>query len=261
VKNCCALLFAVEPAMNAALCCLATLLSLIVVMMVPSSSDAAPPAGQQEAAESTVKLDDREVTLRYLLFVPKGAAQEGKWPLLLFLHGAGERGDDLNLVKKWGPPGFVEQRTDFPFIVVSPQCPTNERWDEAALARLVDQLSSELPIDKQRMYITGLSMGGYGTWNILAQHPRLFAAAVPICGGGEPQTAAALTDIPIWAFHGDEDRAVPLERSQEMVDAIHKAGGTKVKLTIYPGVGHNSWSQTYDNEEVFKWLLSHKRAD
>ena len=113
-------------------------------------------------------------------------------------------------------------------------------------------------VDQRRMYCTGLSMGGYGTWAITAKYPNLFAAAIPICGGGDPGQAKALAKLPIWAFHGDKDKAVPLERSQLMVDAIREAGGS-IKFKVYPGVGHNSWSLTYGNPDVYKWLLSHTR--
>jgi predicted peptidase len=123
----------------------------------------------------------------------------------------------------------------------------------------VDQLAEQLPVDRHRLYVTGLSMGGYGTWGLLAARPELFAAGVPICGGGETEQAAVLTEIPIWAFHGDQDAAVPLQRSQEMADAIQQAGGKQIRLTVYPGVGHNSWSPTYDNPEVYQWLLAQRR--
>jgi predicted peptidase len=108
------------------------------------------------------------------------------------------------------------------------------------------------------MYVTGLSMGGFGTWTILAKYPNLFAAAVPICGGGDPATAESIKHIPIWAFHGAKDNVVPLERSRQMVDAIERVGGN-AKLTVYPEAGHNSWSETYDNPEVYQWLLEHRR--
>ena len=128
------------------------------------------------------------------------------------------------------------------------------------MAALVDDLAGRLSIDKTRIYVTGLSMGGYGSWDLMARYPRIFAAGVPICGGGDPETAEVLKEIPIWVFHGDKDTAVPLAHSQQMVEAIKKAGGDKAKLTIYPGVGHNSWSATYANQEVYDWLLSHRRG-
>jgi predicted peptidase len=229
------------------------------LMMSAAADEPAP--GKQVVDQFTVNIDDKDLTLRYLVFLPDNLKDKESWPLMLFLHGAGERGDDIELVKKWGPPGFVEERKDFPFILISPQCPADQSWEAESLALLVDHLAGALPVDKQRMYVTGLSMGGYGTWSLLAKHPKLFAAAVPICGGGDPKTAETIKEIPIWAFHGDQDEAVNVEQSREMVKAIQDAGGAKVKLTVYPGVGHNSWSQTYDNQDVYDWLLSHKRAE
>jgi len=218
-------------------------------------------AGKQTAHEFTFETgsgdDAKEVTIRYWLFLPQNYQKEQPVPLMLFLHGAGERGEDLELVKKWGPPKLVEKDTKFPFLVVSPQCPKNQRWDVEQMVALVKYVTATYRVDPSRMYCTGLSMGGYGTWAIAAKYPKLFAAVVPICGGGDPAQAKALSRLPIWVFHGDKDKAVPLERSKEMVAAIRDAGGN-VKLRIYPDVGHNSWSATYANKEVYKWLLSHQ---
>jgi predicted peptidase len=225
-----------------------------------SESGSAEP-GKQVARETTVMTEKGEVTVRYWLYMPKETKSDVAQPLVLFLHGAGERGTDMELVKKWGPPLQAEEGKELPFVVISPQCPEGENWNIEAMGKLVDHVATELPINKQRIYATGLSMGGYGTWMLLAARPELFAAGVPICGGGDPKSADTLARIPIWAFHGDQDTAVPLIRSQEMVDAIEKAGGTRVKLTIYPGVGHNSWSPTYDNPEVYQWLLSQQRSE
>ena len=223
-----------------------------------------PAAGKQVACELQVKTGSgeevQEATLRYWLYLPADYDGKDAFPLVVFLHGAGERGDDLELVKKWGPPKLVSDGKEFPFVLVSPQCPRGGRWDVDQIARLTDHIAGTFKIEKRRMYITGLSMGGYGTWGLLAKHPKLFAAAAPICGGGDPESAAHMVHVPIWAFHGDKDTTVPLQRSQDMVDAVNKAGG-KAKLTVYPGVGHNSWSETYDNPEVYKWLLSHQREE
>ncbi len=230
---------------------------------IASAEDAEP--GKQTAQSVIIRTGSgdevKEATIRFWLFLPKDYDEKESWPLMLFMHGAGERGDDLQLVKKWGPPRIVEGRSDFPFVVVSPQCPRNQWWDVDQMEQLVDRLSGQYKIDKSRMYCTGLSMGGYGTWGITAKYPKLFAAAVPICGGGDPKTAKQLTHLPIWAFHGDADTAVPVERSKEMIAAIKEAGGEKAKLTVYEGVGHNSWSATYDNEQVYEWLLSHRRPE
>ena len=223
---------------------------------------AEPGPGKQVACQLKVTVgtgdDSHEATIRYWLFLPADYEKNGSWPLMIFLHGAGERGDDLDLVKKWGPPKKVAEDTNFPFVLVSPQCPRGVYWNTDEIMHLTDHVAGTLKIDKSRMVITGLSMGGFGTWSIIAKYPKLFAAAVPVCGGGEPKAAREIGNIPIWAFHGDKDSVVPVERSQEMVDAVKKAGGN-AKLTIYPGVSHNSWSATYANQDVYKWLLAHKR--
>jgi predicted peptidase len=174
---------------------------------------------------------------------------------MLFLHGAGERGDKLEAVKAHGPPKIVESKPDFPFILVSPQCPTNQRWQPEQLIQLLDHIQKTQPVDEKRVYVTGLSMGGAGTWSLAAAHPDRFAAAIPICGRGDPATAEKLKGLPIWAFHGEKDRP---ENSQVIVDAITKAGG-KPKITIYPNAGHDVWTVTYNNPEVYTWLLEQKR--
>lgn len=219
-------------------------------------------------AESDGKPSDK--TMHFLLFVPQDYKADGKkWPVMLFLHGYGECGNgttELDLVKVHGPAGFVDSRPDFPFVVVSPQCPKPKHdlkkiakaWNPEELIQLLDHLAKNLNIDSTRVYVTGLSMGGFGTWRLVAAHPERFAAAMPICGGGEPeQMAGSLRRVPIWAFHGARDTVVPLFRSQEMVDAVRRAGGD-VKLTVYPEADHNSWDQTYDNPAVYDWLLSHR---
>lgn len=204
---------------------------------------------------------DKQVEMRYLLFLPAayGSAEqkETKWPLLLFLHGSGERGTDLELVKKHGPPLIVEQRKDFPFVTISPQCPAEKNWNADELAKLVDHAANTLQVDPKRLYVTGLSLGGAGTWDLLAKYPGKFAAAVPICGPGDPAAAEKMKGTPIWVFHGAKDPDVPIAKSEEMVEAIKKAGGN-VKFTVYPEAGHDSWTATYANEEVYKWLLEQK---
>jgi predicted peptidase len=221
----------------------------------------------------------RDVTIRYMLFAPKDYKAEGKkWPLLLFLHGLGEcSNDDLSRVKIHGPANFVDSRPDFPFVVVTPQLPpppgykegvtysseqiialARKAWAPDELIQLVDHVTAKMNIDRGRVYVTGLSMGGYGTWRLVAEHPERFAAAVPICGGGEPETMArAVNRMPIWAFHGAKDPTVPLAEGKKMVDAVKRAGGD-VRFTVYPDVAHNSWKVTYDNQEMYDWLLAHQ---
>ncbi len=201
------------------------------------------------------------VQLDYLLYLPADYGKEQKnWPLLVFLHGAGERGSDVSRVKVHGPAKLVEQGKDLPFIIVSPQCPAGKWWPymaEAVIA-LIDEITERYPVDTRRIYLTGLSMGGYGTWAIGCMYPERFAAIAPICGGGLPYLAANLKDVPVWAFHGAKDSVVPVQQSQEMVDAVNRAGG-QAKLTVYPEADHDSWTQTYSNDQLYQWLLSKSR--
>ncbi len=239
--------------------------------------------GKQLPQSLTVHIDQppapRDVTIRYLLFVPKDYKPAGKkWPLMLFLHGLGEcSNNDLSRVKIHGPPKIVESRPDFPFVLVSPQVPpppgykedvkytpkelsrlVDHAWNPDELIKLVDHTIANLNIDRQRVYVTGLSMGGYGTWRLVAAYPDRFAAAVPICGSGEPEKMArALSRVPIWAFHGAKDASVPLADGKKMVDAVKAAGGD-VQFTVYPNAQHNSWTQTYNNLKVYDWLLTHR---
>jgi predicted peptidase len=190
------------------------------------------------------------VELRYWLYLPKEYTRKDPWPLLLFLHGAGERGDDLEVVKKHGPPKKIAAGEQFPFIVVSPQCPKDDRWQPAALSELLDDLAKNYKVDQDRIYVTGLSM---------AHSPGRFAAIVPICGGGDPERAKDISHIPVWVFHGAKDTAVSLKRSEDMVEALKAAGGSP-KFTVYPEAGHDSWTESYNNPDLYKWLLQQKRA-
>lgn len=209
------------------------------------------------------KLFEREITvkarLKYLLYLPEGYEQSDKaWPLILFLHGAGESGDDLAKVKIHGPPKLIEAKAmDFPCIVVSPQSP-GRGWQPDVLAALVEDLAAKYRVDKDRIYVTGLSMGGFGTWSLAMAYPDRFAAIAPICGGGNPNDAAKLKNLAIWVFHGAKDPVVRVESSQRMVDAL-KQLGVDVKFTIYPDAGHDSWTATYENPEFYKWLFAQKR--
>jgi dienelactone hydrolase len=215
--------------------------------------------GVQQEKQFEKEVKGSKVKLGYLLFLPRDYAKADKpWPMILFLHGAGESGSDLAKVKKHGPPKIVETKKDLAFIVVSPQSP-QRGWNADALMALVDEVASQHKVDKDRIYVTGLSMGGFGTWALAAAYPDRFAAAVPICGGGKPDDAKRLKDLPIWAFHGAKDKTVPPERSEAMVKAIKAAGGN-VKFTLYPEAGHDSWTKTYDNPELYKWLLEHRRT-
>ncbi|MCX6137693.1 MAG: prolyl oligopeptidase family serine peptidase [Ignavibacteriales bacterium] len=202
----------------------------------------------------------KTVRLDYLLSLPEeyGKDKSKQWPLVLFLHGSGERGSDLNKVIIHGPPKLVAKGKQFPFILVSPQCPDNQRWEPEVLNALLDNIIALYSVDKSRMYCTGLSMGGFGTWDLACNYPERFAAIIPVCGGGEPFKASALKKIPVWVFHGAKDPVVSPERSQEMVNAIQKTGGN-VKYTLYPDAGHDSWTATYANPELYEWMLAQHR--
>ncbi|MDP5274109.1 prolyl oligopeptidase family serine peptidase [Chengkuizengella axinellae] len=202
-------------------------------------------------------------SLNYLLSLPREYDNSNKnWPLILFLHGVGERGENLEIVKKHGIPKIVSEKEDFPFITVSPQCPEDSIWDRELeiLYQLIQDIVKNYDIDVSRIYLTGISMGGYGTWCLADKYPSLFAALIPICGvslplakfrSGMPQ----LKNTPVWVFHGAKDDAVPIHHSEEMVKLLHHVGG-KVKFTIYPHLGHDSWTRTYENEEIYDWLLN-----
>ena len=195
--------------------------------------------------------------INYLLYQPKDYTADTSFPLLLFLHGAGERGNDLNIVKKHGPPKLVEEGEEFPFIIASPQVGFGEWWSPSTVLWVLKDVKDRLNVDSERVYLTGLSMGGYGTWETATKYPALFAAISPICGGGNPNNAKRIRHIPTWAFHGAKDTVVPLKFSQEMYEALKPYGN--IKLTIYPEADHDSWTKTYENSELYEWFLSHKR--
>ncbi len=214
----------------------------------------------------------QKIQVNYLLFLPKGyeAAknpQSRRWPLILFLHGAGERGTDIWKVAVHGPPKNVATHPDFPFIVVSPQCPDGQIWSKETLLALLDEVIEKYAVDKQRVYLTGLSMGGYGTWDLGLSGPERFAAMAPICGGGElitlllssGQKSTALKSLGIWAFHGAKDPVVPLHESERMIDFVKKAGASEARLTVYPEATHDAWTETYNNPELYEWFLKHRR--
>jgi len=251
-----------------------SLVLVVAMLMAPGVCRA------QEHYEARVYANKAGQTLNYRLMIPEGYSESGaqQYPLVLFLHGAGERGDDNVKQLIHGTKDFAseENRRKYPCFVVVPQCPNGKRWVEVdwsadthkqpqdesislVLTReVLASLQKQFRIDSQRLYVTGLSMGGYGTWDMVTRTPDVFAAAVPVCGGGDETVAARAVQVPIWAFHGDKDTAVKPERSRRMIAALEQAGG-KPKYTEYPGVGHNSWSQTYANPEVLAWLFAQKR--
>jgi predicted peptidase len=216
--------------------------------------------------------------LLYQMMTPENPAPATKYPLVIFLHGAGERGSDNDVQLVHGVKDFAkpESRKSYPCFLIAPQCPNDKKWAEVdwsatshkrpekpsdpatLLLKLIDSLPTQLLIDTNRIYITGLSMGGYGTWDLIARKPDLFAAAVPVCGGGDEKDASIIAKIPIWAFHGSKDTVVKPQRSTNMIEAIKKAGGNP-KVTLYPEVGHNSWVNAYSDPEMLKWLFNQKK--
>lgn len=234
------------------------LVGMVYLAMPAEAQDKQPPGKQvRQHFEKEVKV---KVEMDYLLYLPKGYEQGDKqWPLVLFLHGGGETGTDIEKVKVHGPPKLIEAGKEFPFIVVSPQS-RRFGWDPAMLHALLDEVTAKYKVDKDRIYVTGMSMGGMGTWALAASRPERFAAIVPICGGGNPADAAKLKDLPIRVYQGGKDPIVRPETAQAMLKALRDAGAKDVELTVYPDAGHDSWTQTYEDPKVFEWLLKQKRA-
>jgi predicted esterase len=208
---------------------------------------------QQTHESMTLKLE-------YLLYLPDeyNSSTDVKWPLILFLHGAGERGDSLDLVKRHGPPKLVDEGQDFNFIIVSPQCPARQWWSADILVHLLDEVILKYRIDEDRIYLTGLSMGGFGTWELASKYPQRFAAIAPICGGGDPVLAWNMRHIPVWVFHGAKDNVVSVTLSEAMVESLKKFND-QVKFTVYPEATHDSWTETYNNPELYNWFLQHSK--
>ena len=239
---------------------------LISILMVTSTLGATPEAREWKAADGSV--------VKYRWSAPEKVEPGKTYPLVLFLHGAGERGDDNTAQLKHGVIPIINgaEKLGKPVFLIAPQCPAERWWApgkpdrtglnaagqpnallEAVLA-LVTDIQKNHPVDPKRLHVTGISMGGFGTWDLLGRAPGRIASAIPICGGGEPTLAAKFKDVPVWAFHGEADEVVPVSATRNLIEALEKAGG-KPKSTYYPGVGHDSWTRTYDNPEVIRWLL------
>jgi predicted peptidase len=240
----------------------------------------------------------RTIGYKYLLSLPTGYdAEPGRrWPVLLFLHGGGERGTDPWLVAQHGPPKLIRGPVAAPattttraaaeastetvarretaarmlkeqFIVVSPQCPEGASWDDVAVLALLDEILAQHRADASRVYLTGLSLGGYGTWSVGLKNPQRFAAIVPVCGGGQRrdirtrvrENKSVITSLGVWAFHGAKDATVPIEESEVLVNDLRRAGN-EVRFTVYPDAGHDSWTQTYANPDLYAWMLQHRRT-
>jgi predicted peptidase len=242
-----------------------TVLTLAAVLIVlPAALRAqAPKEKVAQLLEKKTFEDGSGKVLRYRLLKPENYDPKKNYPLVVFLHGAGERGEDNEKQLVHGVPEFAkgENRKKYPCFLIAPQCPAGKRWSDVdpLVLGLIAALPKDYSIDPKRIYLTGLSLGGFGTWDLLARRPDLFAAAVPICGGGNAKQAAKFAKIPIWVFHGAKDPAVKVSRSRDMVKALEEAGGHP-KYTEYPDQGHASWVPAYRDPEMMKWLFAQKRG-
>lgn len=249
---------------------------LISILLAPVSGSARVQTG---FLDRTVEISGN--SYRYQVYVPVDFHSKKSWPVILFLHGSGERGSDGLLQTSFGLPAAIRfNRSRFPFVVVIPQCSPDINWStpamEAQAMAALDATIKEFHGDRSHIYLTGLSMGGYGVWQYAIDNPGRFAALVPICGGirapsdesalhvnlpadskGDPyaEVARLVGKPPVWIFHGDADDAVPVEESRHMAAAL-KAAGANYKYTEYPGVGHNSWDKAYAEPDLVPWLLA-----
>ncbi len=253
------------------------LVAVIAVAFVQSLTASA--ADNRDRFEARVYECASGDTLSYRLLKPKDYDPKKKHPLVLFFHGAGERGDDNRRQLIHGMNEFAsdEMMEKYPCFVVAPQCPSGIQWvdtpwtldahtmpDEPTAPMcmslgLLSVLEKEFSVDPHRIYVTGLSMGGFGTWDAIQRHPDRFAAAVPVCGGADLAKAKDIAHIPVWVFHGDRDSVVKTKRSRDMVAALKKAGGSP-RYTEYPNTGHNAWKATYSNPKMYEWLFSQRKA-
>ena len=208
-----------------------------------------------------VARNNSEIELDYYLYFPNHYKKNNLFPLLLFLHGAGERGQNLEKVKAHGIPKRIDDGIDFPFIIVAPQCPDGVWWPHGknvdTVLSLIKSLVNNFKINPRQIYGTGLSMGGFGVLELASINPKLFAAIIPICGGIIRNKLSNLYNLPIWLFHGDKDEVVPVESSILIYKWLKKYN-KNIRITIYENVTHDSWTQTYENQEIYDWLLGYQ---
>lgn len=208
-------------------------------------------------------LDDRRPgEMSYLIYLPQEYSENETqtWPLLLYLHGSGDRGDELGLVKRSGTPALIERGEHLPLIVVSPQCHENRIWNASALLLLIDSVSDDYRIDRNRVFVTGFGMGSYGTWVLAAKCPDRFAAIVPVGRGADPKIGSRLSKMAVWAFHGALDENIPLSAVQSIVNSVRDAGGN-VRLTVFPDRGRDISDVVYLDPNLYLWLLRQRRGD
>lgn len=197
----------------------------------------------------------------YMLSMPKGSTKKDLLPLIVFLHGKSLSGDSLEKLYQYGAIAAIKKGKKIPAIVLAPQCPEGEGWNPPKIYRLIQRIKKTYTIDSNRIYITGMSMGGYGTFRFVAKYPDIVAAAAPLCGGGEINTGPSLSKVPLWIMHGARDTEVPIIQSKKMVKAISLCDSTKCLFTVFPKLGHGELTQCYEMDELYTWLLSHKKEN
>lgn len=236
--------------------------ALLLAALLPAACAVkSGPAGAEGQQPHAVQLPGQAQPLRMWLYLPPGyhapAARTARWPLVIFLHGSGQRGMVLNDVLVHGPPQRVLQGQAYPFILCSPQLGAG-RWDVAVLHALLPVLAQQLRVDPQRVAATGLSLGGHGVWEWAAAHPGDLAAIAPVCGFGDVGAVCRGKSVPVRAYHGEVDPVVPLARQQACVAALQACGGS-ASLTVYPGVGHEAWTPAYQDPGLVPWLMAQSR--
>ena len=232
----------------------------MLVVVSASAADNRPPMGRSVHRLSLH--DPLTDHVNYLLYVPASYSKDAgsAWPLIVFLHGSEQRGDDPALLDDMALLAFADEEGDFPFVALIPQCPRNMVWSPRIVKSVLDAVESGLRIDRNRVYLTGFSMGGYGTWQTAAAMPGTFAAIAPISAMSDLRDIPRLAGIPIWAFHGAQDLNVPVRESERMIAALRKAG-TDARLTVYPDLAHDCWTMTYRDSRLYLWFLDHTLPD
>ena len=232
----------------------------VLAAAVASAGDRGIPSG---SSMHRLSVHDRLTDhVNYILYLPPSYYREAssRWPLILFLHGSEQRGDDPRVLQDMALLAFAGKNNDFPFITIIPQCPSNTHWPPRIVKSVLDSVESMVCVDRSRVYLTGFSMGGYGTWQTAAAYPDTFAAIAPLCGMSDLADASRLARIPVWAFHGAEDVNVPVSESRLMISALKGVGGD-ARLTVYPGIMHDCWTMTYRDSRLYLWFLDHSLPD
>lgn len=254
------------------------ILAVLLCMLFVTLPLTANAAGNIKETAGKYTYTNEDTTLPYRLILPENYDESKEYPLLFFFHGAGERGNDNELQFFHCVQYLADNMPET--IIVAPQCPVNHQWVDTpwangaysieavpesnemkAVMELLEELKENYSIDTDRMYVSGISMGGFGTWDAIMRHNDVFAAAIAVCGGGDPSQAENLVDVPLYVFHGDADDAVPVSGSRDTVQAIKDAGGTKVEYVEYKGAGHGIWNQAFATEGLLEKLLQQRLSD